>query len=85
MVDELNDKRRECGAIALAHVGTKYDYNSLFKQIVCRVSVDAKRFFCSEYFAYVWNTAGVPFCPKTMAPRPGDLTNNVFLKTGVEL
>lgn len=84
VISEMDCRRRECGAIALAKVGTKYDYESLFKQAIVRVSTDAERFFCSEYWQYCWQTAGVPFVTRH-AMRPGDLVNCTILRAGVEL
>jgi len=85
VIPELDSRRKSCGAIALAKVGTKYDYGSLFKQAVARVSIDAKRFFCSEYWQWCWQKAGVPFVSQ-IAMRPGDLPKKcTIIKPGVEL
>jgi uncharacterized protein YycO len=35
---------------ALQCVGTPYDFKSLFKQALVKVSADARKFFCSEYY-----------------------------------
>lgn len=83
-IDELDCRRKECGGIALCKVGTRYDYKSLFQQIAGHVSVDANRFFCSEYVRYCWDHAGVPFSSQ-LAPQPGDLAKSTFLKQGVQL
>lgn len=84
VIDELNSRRDDVGSIALANVGKRYDYGSLFKQIACRVNMDAQKFFCSEYFAYCWQRAGVPYY-QSKAPRPGDLLGWSILKRQVKL
>jgi len=70
--DIYESNRYSIGKEALSLVGTKYDYCSLFKQLLGRVSVDAQRLFCSEYIAYCWFNAGLPV-NIMMAPRPGDM------------
>lgn len=58
---------------ALEHVGIGYDYHSLFRQVFVKVSANAKRLFCSEYFYLAWRHAtGFDFGMET-APRPGDI------------
>ena len=44
-----DDKRSLLGAVSLQYVGVAYDYNSLFKNILGRVSAEASKLFCSEY------------------------------------
>lgn len=56
---------------ALGKVGTPYDFHSLFKNILGRVSAEATRLFCSEYVFLAWKEAGLPVSGK--APRPGDI------------
>jgi hypothetical protein len=58
--------------------GTKYDFSSLFRNILGRVSANAREFFCSElnYLAYVYARM-IPEIDK--APRPGDIPKfNIF-------
>lgn len=43
------DKRSLLGSAALKYSGVKYDYRSLFKNILGKVSANAKKLFCSEY------------------------------------
>jgi len=68
----------------LSLIGTPYDYSSLFKQVLSRVSVDAHRLFCSEYWYFCWQKAGVPFS-SNVAPRPGDLKDSTILQSGVKI
>lgn len=60
----------ECGKCV------KYDYHSLLKNAVGKVSSDATSYFCSEFVWINWVEAGVvaPLIAKVnKAPRPGDL------------
>ena len=67
------------GSWAYQHVGTKYDYSSLFKQAIGRVSANAHKLFCSEFWFLACKQAGVPLTGK--APRPGDIPKlDVFAK-----
>ena len=65
--DEQRYKIREW---ALINCDEKYDYGSLFRNIFGRVSLDAKRFFCSEYYIAACVYAGV--IDTTIAFRPAD-------------
>lgn len=56
---------------ALKYIGIKYDYGSLFKQLLSRVSVNADAFFCSELAYKAMEDAGLPI-NALYAPRPGD-------------
>lgn len=48
-----------------------YDYPSLFGQIFGRVSLDAQRYFCSEWCQFIWCCTGVlRYLPA--AVRPGE-------------
>ena len=55
---------------ALLNCDRKYDYGSLFKNIFGRVSVDAKRFFCSEY--YIAACIHAKILDTDVAYRPAD-------------
>ena len=67
------------GSWAYQHVGTKYDYSSLFKQAIGRVSANAHKLFCSEFWFLACKQAGVPLTGK--APRPGDISKlDVFTR-----
>jgi hypothetical protein len=52
--------------------GVRYDYRSLFRNILCRVSCDAGRYFCSE-FAWAGLVAAGVVRATPQAPRPGDI------------
>ena len=70
--DEFDDYRDEIAVWAISKEGTPYDYTSLFKQIMGRVSADAKEFFCSEFCYIAWKDVGIPMRDQK-APRPGDI------------
>ena len=62
-------------------MGIPYDYGSLIRQVVARVSTEASKLFCSEYVFYATRQAGVPMAwePENgKAPYPGE-----FLKMGI--
>jgi len=63
---------------ALIQVGTKYDYKSLFKNILGSVNADAKRFFCSEFAYLAYRQVSIVNDGKS--PRPGEFGKfNLFL------
>ena len=68
-----NEARKEIGRIALSYVGVEYDYGSLFRQALARVSVDASRLFCSEYVQLAWQIGGVIPADTAIAKQPGEL------------
>uniref|UniRef100_A0A6M3LB88 Putative peptidase n=1 Tax=viral metagenome TaxID=1070528 RepID=A0A6M3LB88_9ZZZZ len=58
---------------ALPQVGVKYDYGSLFKNAIGRVSADSRKFFCSEFCYLALQHAGIILkTKKNRAPRPGE-------------
>lgn len=59
---------------AMKYVGTDYDYESLFKQILTRVSAEAESFFCSELAYVALRDAELPV-QMPFAPRPGEFYN----------
>lgn len=69
---EFNHLREDLAIWAFLNKGKDYDYGSLFKQAIGRVSADAKKFFCSEYYYLALLTHGIVKLQKH-APRPGDL------------
>ena len=68
---KFDSLREHIGAWALKRVGTPYDYGSLFKNMMGRVSADANKFFCSEYVYLCYLEHRI--VPRMKAPRPGDL------------
>ena len=70
--------RHEMGRIALDLVDKKYDFDSLFKQALGRVSVDMARLFCSEYCQVVATRAGV-MEPQKLALQPKHYPGQVWL------
>jgi len=51
---ELDLYRKTIEYNSLSLLGTKYDYDSLFSNILGRVSTDAKKLFCSEAICYIF-------------------------------
>jgi len=68
---EYDSYRYHIAGWALDQLGIAYDYSSLFRQILGRVSLDAKRYFCSEYAYAAYCAVGL-LQPGTHAPRPGE-------------
>ena len=63
--------------------GTHYDFKSLIKNILGRVSADMDSLFCSEYWFVVARYGGV--VSGDTAPRPGDIPKFKCFKTPVKL
>lgn len=51
---ELDQFRGEIETQSLALLGTKYDYQSLFANMMGRVNVNAERLFCSEAICHIF-------------------------------
>jgi len=49
LLPEHDDMRPLLGSTALQFVGVPYDYRSLFKNILGKVSAESSKLFCSEY------------------------------------
>jgi hypothetical protein len=47
--ERFDEKRPLLGSTALQFAGVAYDYRSLFKNILGKVSAEASKLFCSEY------------------------------------
>jgi len=56
--DRFEDKRSLLGAVSLQYVGVDYDYSSLFKNAISRVSTNANKLFCSEYVYLTFKQCG---------------------------
>ena len=82
--DEYNSHRNKIGEWALLQVGVEYDYKSLFKQMIGRVSADVKEFFCSEYCFIGWKKSGISLKGK-VAPRPGDIPKLGIFKKPIRI
>lgn len=63
---EWNVERTKIGERAFEYMGTPYDYDSLFKNAICKVSAEATKLFCSEYYYICLGQKG-------KAPTPQDL------------
>jgi len=70
--DRFDLSRDRMGSYMLRCVGIRYDFFSLIKQAVSRVSTDVERLFCSEFAGLVANRSGIPI-PLKPAPRPSDI------------
>ncbi len=81
--DEYNDNRDRIGEWALTQVGISYDYPSLFKNIIGKVSADAHKFFCSEYAFMGWIAGGIKL--KGKAPRPCDIPKLKIFKKAIRI
>ena len=57
--DKYNGNRDRIGEWSLMQVGIPYDYKSVFKQMIGRVSADVKEFFCSEFCFIGWIESGI--------------------------
>lgn len=78
----LDEYRDAVAAWAVNKEGTPYDYGSLFKNILGRVSANANALFCSELFFMAWKEVLQGKFDKhglkkdfgmEKAPRPGDI------------
>jgi len=76
--DEWHPKCEMIGEYALKMIGLPYDYKSIVKQIVGRVSADARALFCSEYCYLAYGFEG-------KAPNPGEMPKLGIFKEGVKL
>ena len=77
---EYQKYRRKIGALALSRIGIPYDYGSLFKNALGRVSGNANRLFCSEYVYLNCKDVGMPIKTEWQdkSPRPADMLNLGF-------
>ena len=48
--NEHDHKRKKIRGWALDKIDTEYDYGSLIKQLFAKVSVNGRRYFCSEFY-----------------------------------
>ena len=68
--DYYDDLRSNMGHLMLECIDKEYDYKSVLKQALGRVSADFNKFFCSELCGYVWGIHGGII---ELAPRPADI------------
>jgi len=73
---KYEDKRNSIAEWAIQEIakGKGYDYKSLFKQILGRVSIETGKYFCSE-FVHASLVFGASIALPMKAARPGDLEN----------
>ena len=71
---ELESYRDVLGEAAFSRLGVGYDYTSIFKQMFGRVSLSAKKLFCSEFVYMDFVDAKVPGAHSdAVAPNPHEL------------
>jgi hypothetical protein len=58
--------RTAIGQVALSLIGVPYDYGSILKQLIAKVSVDARNLFCSEDYLYCFSFKGKALSPNEM-------------------
>ena len=63
---EWNENRQRIGENAAFFAGVKYDFPSLFKQLLVKVSSSSRRLFCSELCFICYGFTG-------KAPNPSDM------------
>jgi hypothetical protein len=76
--DEWDQQRCIIGRRALSMIGIEYDYSSLFKNLLGKVSAEARRLFCSEYYFLALGMEG-------KAPTPADLPGLGIFKPEVQI
>lgn len=71
---EFNHLRNDIGRWAFDCLATNngYDYSSLFAQMFGRVSLDGRRYFCSEFYDAMLINHGIAPSDPRGARRPGD-------------
>lgn len=57
--DDYNSLRAGIEQWAMCKIGVKYDYGNLVSQIFGRVSLDARKFFCSEFVHAAYASVGL--------------------------
>lgn len=78
--DDYGDLRPVFARRAFTILDTKYDYGSLFKNVLGRVSTNAEKFFCSEAWNWIVAGAGVNtgFPISNKAPTPADIDGEMM-------
>lgn len=79
-----DDYRPAIAREAMKYVGIGYDYKSLFKQFLSRVSTEVDSFFCSELAYVALKEAGLPV-KMPYAPQPGEFCNLGIFKTRIRI
>lgn len=70
----IHSYRKEIGTAAFKNLGVGYDFRSIFKQMFGRVSISAKKLFCSEEVYLSFVDAYVPDARRNViAPNPQEL------------
>lgn len=82
--DSLNAYRVKAVEWAFDNLDIPYDYKSVFRQMVSRVSKDARQLFCSELYEIAYIKAGLESCEEK-ACRPCDLPNLKWHKMPIRI
>lgn len=72
LTDSWDGFRPAIGREALKYVGVAYDFGSVIKSALSRVSADARRLFCSEFAYLALLDGGLPVHRDTV-PWPGEM------------
>ena len=85
--DEYNELRAQIAAKAFDIIDIKYDYESLFKNVLGRVSTEVSKFFCSEAYNWILNKVGIDtgFPLGEKAPTPADIDKFPIFKDKVRI
>jgi hypothetical protein len=78
--DEYDFARDHVTAWGLEKEGTPYDYGSLFKQAIARVSGDMRKFWCSEFCYFGWKKNGIPIISGDRVPYPSEIPDLKIFK-----
>lgn len=78
LVDEWEVRRRGIGGRALDMSGIGYDYGSLFKQALLKVSANTRKLFCSELCFLAYGFDG-------KAPNPSEMPSLGIFKEPVRI
>jgi len=71
---EYDALREQMGAFAITKLGQRigYDYGGALRNAVCRVSVNARAYYCTEYVQAIYTNIGL-LDDKLKALRPGEI------------
>ena len=84
--DEYNECRDDIATWAMLHKGIKYDFLGIVKQIIGRVSANARRLFCSEACYLAYKSAEIPMNWKgKKSPQPADMPGLGIFKKPINI
>jgi hypothetical protein len=84
---DYDDVRQDMAVKAFEILDTPYDYDSLFKEAITRVSTNASEFFCSEAWNWIAQSVGIDtgFPLSGKAPTPADIDKMDVFKDKVRI